>query len=58
MPTGQKRIGIVAPASRIEPALADKVIALARAQYGDRVALHFHPHCFLSDGHFAGDGKT
>jgi len=49
------RIGVVAPASRIEPALAERVRALAAAQYGDRVALDFHPQCYLSNGHFAGD---
>jgi muramoyltetrapeptide carboxypeptidase len=49
------RIGIVAPASRIDHALADKVNALAAAQYGNRVELVFHPQCYLTSGHFAGD---
>jgi muramoyltetrapeptide carboxypeptidase len=54
--TGQKfRIGIVAPASRIEPALAQKVTALAARLYPGRAELVFHPQCFLSSGHFAGD---
>jgi muramoyltetrapeptide carboxypeptidase len=49
------RIGIVAPASRIDHALAAKVNALAAAQYGNRVELVFHPQCYLTSGHFAGD---
>ncbi|HEY5047555.1 MAG TPA: LD-carboxypeptidase [Rhizomicrobium sp.] len=49
------KIGIVAPASRIEPALADGVSEIARKFYGDRVELYFHPQCHLSCGHFAGD---
>lgn len=49
------KIGIVAPAGRIEPALADAVMAQADAQFGTRVTLHFHPQCFLCHGHFAGD---
>jgi muramoyltetrapeptide carboxypeptidase len=58
MAKGQVRIGIVAPACRFEPALAERVTALARARYGDRVALRIHPQCFLSTGHFAGDDET
>ena len=50
------KIGIVAPASRLEPAMAERVAALAGALYGARAPeLYFHPQCFLSDGHFAGD---
>jgi muramoyltetrapeptide carboxypeptidase len=49
------KIGIVAPASRIEPDTAERVTALAGAVYGDRVELMFHPQCFLSAHHFAGD---
>lgn len=49
------RIGIVAPASRIDHALADKVNALAAAQHSNRVELVFHPQCYLTSGHFAGD---
>jgi len=48
------KIGIVAPASRLEPDLAERVSAIARAQYGERARLVFHPQCFLKDGHFAG----
>jgi muramoyltetrapeptide carboxypeptidase len=49
------RIGIVAPASRLDPALAERVSALAAERYPDaKVELVFHPQCFLSEGHFAG----
>jgi len=55
--TGKRlRIGVVAPASRIDHALADEVMALAASLYPpERLELHFHPQCFLSSGHFAGD---
>jgi muramoyltetrapeptide carboxypeptidase len=49
------KIGIVAPASRIEPALAERVVEIARRLCGERVELFFHPQCYLSSGHFAGD---
>jgi muramoyltetrapeptide carboxypeptidase len=49
------RIGIVAPGSRIDASLADRVRALAGERYRDRVELRFHPQCFLASGHFAGD---
>ena len=49
------RIGIVAPGSRIDADLARRVSDLARAHYGDRAELRFHPQCFLACGHFAGD---
>jgi muramoyltetrapeptide carboxypeptidase len=52
------RIGIVAPASRIEPALAARVIEIARKLCGERVELFFHPQCYLSSGHFAGDDEA
>lgn len=52
------RIGVVAPASRLEPAFADKVRDLARTLYADRAEIIFHPQCFLSWGHFAGDDET
>ena len=48
----------MAPASRIAPALAEEVAALAQSLYPERAALHIHPQCFLSSGHFAGsDGE-
>jgi muramoyltetrapeptide carboxypeptidase len=48
------RIAVVAPAVRIEPALAERVKAVAAAAY-PAVDLQFHPQCFLSSGHFAGE---
>jgi len=58
MQAGGIRIGIVAPASRLDPALAEQTIGLARALYPDRpLELRFHPQCFLSSGHFAGDDE-
>ncbi len=52
----QTRIGIVAPGSRIDASVADQVKEIAAALYPDQgVDLTFHPQCFLSSGHFAGD---
>jgi muramoyltetrapeptide carboxypeptidase len=52
------KIGVVAPASRLEPATAERVITVAEATFGGRVEIVFHPQCFLSSGHFAGDDAT
>jgi muramoyltetrapeptide carboxypeptidase len=53
------RIGVVAPASRLEPATAEAVMRLAQALYPARPPeLYFSPQCFLSSGHFAGDDET
>lgn len=49
------RIGIVAPGSRIDAGLADRVRALAGERYGRQVDLRFHRQCFLACGHFAGN---
>lgn len=49
------RIAVVAPANRLNEDAADRVTALARASFGDRLRIDFHPQCFLSSGHFAGD---
>jgi len=50
-----RRIAVVAPASRLDPALAERVSALAAERYpGGSVELVFHPQCFLNEGHFAG----
>jgi len=54
MSQSRTRIGIVAPASRISPELAERACALAERLYPGRVALDVHPQCFLSSGHFAG----
>lgn len=52
------KIGVVAPASRIEESVAARVRAVAHELYQDRVELFFHPQCFLSSGHFAGDDEA
>jgi muramoyltetrapeptide carboxypeptidase len=51
------KIGVVAPASRLEPETAERVTALAATRFGERVAIEFHPQCFESEGHFAGSDK-
>lgn len=48
----------MAPASRLDPAVPDKVLAVSRSLYGngeDAPEIVFHPQCFLASGHFAGD---
>ena len=52
------RIGVAAPGSRIDAALAERITQLASVDFGVRVALRFHPQCFLSWGHFAGDDEA
>lgn len=50
------RIGVVAPGTRIEPDLAERVKRFATDSFLDRAPeIVFHPQCFLSAGHFAGD---
>lgn len=50
------RIAVVAPASRLSPDVPERVQTLAAARYPDHaVELFFHPQCFASSGHFAGD---
>ena len=51
--TRKVRVGIVATASRLDPAMAERVTALA-AQHFPSLELHFHPQCYLAAGHFAG----
>lgn len=46
-------IAICAPSAVFPKDDAGRVAALAAAEFPD-LALHFHPQCFLSDGHFAG----
>jgi muramoyltetrapeptide carboxypeptidase len=48
------RIGIVAPASRIDESAAERVKAIGRESFGGRIELFFHPQCFHSWRHFAG----
>jgi muramoyltetrapeptide carboxypeptidase len=53
------RIGVVAPGTRIEPAMAERVKAFAADSFLDRAPeIIFHPQCFASAGHFAGDDET
>jgi muramoyltetrapeptide carboxypeptidase len=53
------RIGVVAPASRMSPEVAVRVPVLARSLFPNRVPeIFFHPQCFASHGHFAGDDET
>jgi muramoyltetrapeptide carboxypeptidase len=50
------RIAVVAPASRLSPEVPGLVQALAARMYPEQTPrLFFHPQCFLSSGHFAGD---
>jgi muramoyltetrapeptide carboxypeptidase len=53
------RIGVVAPASRMSAEVAERVQALAGSRYPERAPeIVFHPQCFASCGHFAGDDET
>lgn len=52
------KIGIVAPANRMDPVVAERVKQLAAELYPGRVTLEIHPQCFLSAGHFAGDDQA
>ena len=53
------RIGVVAPASSLSPEVADKVAKLAECRYpASTPEIVFHPQCFASHGHFAGDDAT
>ena len=53
------RIGVVAPGTRLEPALAERVARFASDSFLDRAPeIVFHPQCFLSAGHFAGDDEA
>ncbi|HEY1638167.1 MAG TPA: LD-carboxypeptidase [Rhizomicrobium sp.] len=49
------RIGVVAPASRIDESTAERVKAVVRESFDERIELIFHPQCFLSWRHFAGE---
>jgi len=46
-------VAICAPSAAFAREDADRVLALAAAEFPG-VRLHFHPQCFLSEGHFAG----
>jgi muramoyltetrapeptide carboxypeptidase len=53
MPRPNVRIAICAPSTPMLHEDAARVTALAEAEFPN-IALHFHPQCFQSDGHFAG----
>ena len=53
------RIAVVAPGGRIAPEVAEQVLALAATHYPNgALQIHFHPQCFMSSGHFAGDDRA
>ena len=52
------RIGVVAPGNRIDPEVAAGVKALSEATFPGRVEEVFHPQCFLSARHFAGEDSA
>lgn len=59
MTSRKRKIGVVAPASRMSTKVAERVQTLAAALYPDRTPqIHFHPQCLASHGHFAGDDST
>jgi muramoyltetrapeptide carboxypeptidase len=49
------RIGVVAPSTPIERSVADRVTALAEKTGAE---VHFHPQCFLTHKHFAGEDQV
>lgn len=51
------RIAVVAPSTRFAPEAADRVRAVA-AEMDPAPAITFHPQCFETFGHFAGDDET
>src|SRR4051812_5266068 len=51
------RIAVVAPSTSILEETAEGVTALA-AETAPGAELHFHPQCFLSHGHFAGEDRV
>jgi muramoyltetrapeptide carboxypeptidase len=51
------RVGIVAPSTPILRETAERVTAIAAAQFAD-VELIFHPQCFLAHRHFAGEDEV
>ena len=56
---GRLKIGVVAPSSRMSADVAVRVPTLAARLYPDRTPeIVFHPQCFASHGHFAGDDDT
>ncbi len=59
MPENKFKIGVMAPGSRIDRPVAERVKDIAAGFAPDRsIDIHFHPQCFLSSGHFAGDDSA
>jgi muramoyltetrapeptide carboxypeptidase len=59
MAKAKRKIGVVAPASRMSPEVVDKVLAVAKRRYPESTPeIVFHPQCFATHGHFAGDDDT
>lgn len=55
----KRRIGVVSPASRVSLDVPARVQRLAEALFPGRTPeIVFHPQCFASHGHFAGDDAT
>lgn len=52
-----KLVGVVAPAARLDPVIAERV-RLQAGDMDDGPHLLIHPQCHLSDGHFAGDDEA
>jgi muramoyltetrapeptide carboxypeptidase len=50
---GRMVIGVVAPASRLDPSIAERVAAVAAGEFPE-AEVRFDPQCFLQSGHFAG----
>lgn len=49
----------MAPASRLDPAIPGRIVAIAASLFGaEAPEIVFHPQCFLSWGHFAGDDNA
>ncbi len=56
MSTQRCKIGVVAPASRMSPDIVTRVPALVERLYPEHTPeIVFHPQCFASHGHFAGE---
>ena len=49
------KIAIVAPSCALDTSIPARLTPLAAAHGHD---LHFHPQCFLQDGHFAGPDEA
>lgn len=59
MPGDKIKIGVMAPGSRIDRAVAERVEDIAAGLDPKRsIDIYFHPQCFLASGHFAGDDAT